>query len=150
MTPKPSEWPPASLDLPLLTALTFYCNPELDGARAQVETAEADVVTAGSRVNPSLNTGGGYSNNPESALVFHFDLVFTIEMAAERAVRILQAQKLAEAARTDSPMTDVMTGQKWPASVCSPPLCRGKASVRIGAGPRTPWALANAEFRLLH
>jgi len=101
VTPKPSEWPPASLDLPLVTALAFYYNPELDVARARVETAEAAVVTAGGRLNPSLNTGGGYSNNPESALVFHFDMAFTLETAAKRALRILQAQKLAEAARTE-------------------------------------------------
>lgn len=101
VTPKPPEWPPAWLDLPLVTAVAFYYNPELDVARARVETAEAAVVTAGGRVNPSLNTGGGYSDNPESALVFHFDLAFTIETAAKRALRILQAQKLAEAARTE-------------------------------------------------
>src|SRR5512136_2743721 len=76
VTPRPSGWPPDSLDLPLLTALAFYYNPELDVARARAKIAEAAVVTAGGRVNPSLNTGGGYSNNPESALVFRFDLVF--------------------------------------------------------------------------
>jgi outer membrane protein TolC len=101
VTPKPSEWPPASLDLPLVTALAFYYNTELDVARARVEIAEAAVVTAGGRVNLSLNTGGGYSNNPESALVFHFDVTFTIETAGKRALRTLQAQKLAEAARTE-------------------------------------------------
>ena len=101
VTPKPSEWPPAALDLPLATAVAFYYNPEIEVARARIETAEAAVVTAGGRVNPSLNTGGGYANNPDSALVFHFDLTFTIETAGKRALRVLQARKLAEAARTE-------------------------------------------------
>jgi len=98
---KPAAWPPASLDLPLLTALAFYYNPELDVARARVRAADAGVITAEGRINPSLSIGGGYSNDPESALLFRFVPTFTIETAGKRGYRILQARKLAAAARAE-------------------------------------------------
>ena len=43
--------------------------------------------------------GGGWTNSPESPLVFHFDPAITLETAGKRGWRILESEKLAEAAR---------------------------------------------------
>jgi cobalt-zinc-cadmium efflux system outer membrane protein len=94
-----TDWPPEKLGLRDLEAVALYYQPELDVARAQLRTAQAAVVTAKARPNPSLSTGGGWTNSPESALVFHFDPAFTVETAGKRGWRILESQKVAEAAR---------------------------------------------------
>jgi outer membrane protein TolC len=77
----------------------MYFSPELDVARAQFRTAQAAILTAKARPNPSLSVGGGWTNAPESPLVFHFDPAFTLETAGKRGWRILEAEKTAEAAR---------------------------------------------------
>ncbi len=82
-----------------LAAVALYFNADLDVARAQFRTAQAAVLTAKARPNPSLSAGAGWSNSPESPLVFHFDPAFTVETAGKRGWRILEAQKLAEATR---------------------------------------------------
>lgn len=96
---KRADWPPARLSLNDLAAVALYFNSDLDVARAQLRTAQAAVITARARPNPSLSVGGGWTNSPESPLVFHFDPAFTVETAGKRAWRTLEAQKLAEAAR---------------------------------------------------
>ncbi len=63
-----------------------------------MRTAEAAVITARGRPNPSVAAGAGWTNAPESPLVFHFEPALTLETAGKRAHRILQAQKVAEAA----------------------------------------------------
>ncbi len=105
--PGPSEWPPPKLGLPDLVLAGFYFSAELDAARARVEIAEAGIVTAGARPNPSVGIGGGYTNSPESPLVFRVSPSFTIETAGKRGYRILQAQSLAEAARLE------LAGTAW-------------------------------------
>jgi len=96
---KRADWPPARLSLNDLAAVALYFNSDLDVARAQLRTAQAAVITARARPNPSLSVGGGWTNAPESPLVFHFDPAFTVETAGKRAWRTLEAQILAEAAR---------------------------------------------------
>jgi cobalt-zinc-cadmium efflux system outer membrane protein len=96
---KRTDWPPALLKMNDLAAVALYFNSDLDVARAQLRTAQAAVITARARPNPSLSTGGGWTNSPESPLVFHFDPAFTVETAGKRAWRTLEAQKIAEAAR---------------------------------------------------
>ncbi len=49
------RWPPTAWDLRLLTLAAFYFNPTLDAARARVAAAEAAIVTAGARPNPSIS-----------------------------------------------------------------------------------------------
>ncbi|MGH9646709.1 MAG: TolC family protein [Bryobacteraceae bacterium] len=92
-------WPPASLSLNDLAAVALYFNADLDMARAQWRSAQAAVLTAKGRPNPSVSVGGGYTNAPESPLVFHFDPAFTLVTAGKRGWRILAAEKQAEAAR---------------------------------------------------
>src|SRR4029077_3973101 len=66
---KRADWPPAKLEMNDLAAAAFYFNSDLDVARAQLRTAEAAAFAAAARPNPSLSTGAGYTNSPESALV---------------------------------------------------------------------------------
>lgn len=94
-----SDWPPAQLRLNDLQAIALYFNSELDVARARMRTAQAAVITAKARPNPSLSTGGGYETAPESPLLFSFDPAFTVITAGKRAWRVLEAGKTAEAAR---------------------------------------------------
>lgn len=96
---KRADWPPERLGLSDLAAVALYFNSDLDLARAQLHTAQAAVITAKARPNPSLSLGGGWTNSPESPFVFHFDPAFTVETAGKRGWRALEAQKVAEAAR---------------------------------------------------
>lgn len=100
-TTQPAQWPPQSLTLLQLTLVGYYFSPELDAARARVELAEAGVVAAGARPNPAVSLGGGYSNSPESALVFHFLPSIPIETAHKRSYRILEAERQADAVRLE-------------------------------------------------
>jgi cobalt-zinc-cadmium efflux system outer membrane protein len=98
---KRADWPPAKLQLRDLYAVALYYSPELDVARAHLRTAQAGIVTANTRPNPSLAIGGGYTNAPESPLVFYFTPSVILETGGKRAIRTLEAGKLAEAARVD-------------------------------------------------
>ena len=97
--PQREAWPPPALDLDSLALVACYYHPELDAARARVRRAEAALITAGARPNPSLAAGGGYTNSPESPVVFRFEPGLLIETARKRSYRLLQAQKLLEAAK---------------------------------------------------
>jgi outer membrane protein, heavy metal efflux system len=94
-----TNWPPAVLDLDSLTLVAYFYQPDLDVARARAAAAEAAVITARQRVNPSVSGDAGYSKNPESVITYAATPTFTIETAGKRGYRTLQAEKLAEAAR---------------------------------------------------
>ena len=96
---KRTDWPPARLGLNDLSAVALYFNSDLDLARAQLRTAQAAIMTAEGRPNPSLSVGGGYESSPESPLLFSFSPAFTLITAGKRGWRILEAEKAAEAAR---------------------------------------------------
>jgi cobalt-zinc-cadmium efflux system outer membrane protein len=98
---KREEWPLKTFGLAELTLAGLYYNPELEIARARVEAADAAVISAGARPNPSIAIGGGYTNSPESPLVFRFLPGVPIETAGKRGYRILRAQQMAEAARLE-------------------------------------------------
>ena len=96
------EWPRRSWDLTGLTLAAFYYHPSLDVARAQVGVAEAGVITAGGRPNPTLSFSPEYAFNPDAGLspwVAGFNLDIPIETAGKRGYRIAQARLLTEAAR---------------------------------------------------
>src|SRR5579872_5427795 len=92
---------PGPIGLNDLVTAALRLHPDLDVARAQARVAEAAVLTAKARPNPSLSTGAGWTNSPESPLVFHFDPTLTLETAGKRGWRILEAEKSAEAARVE-------------------------------------------------
>lgn len=96
---KRADWPPAQVGLNDLGSMALYYNSDLDLARAKLRTAEAAVITAKARPNPSLSVGGGYESSPESPLLFNFDPALTVITAGKRAWRALEAEKTAEAAR---------------------------------------------------
>lgn len=94
-----SAWPPSRLTLPLLTSIAEYYSADLEVARAQVNAADAAVVTARQRINPSFAGDGGYSNQPDAPATYSGSLNFTIETAGKRGYRILQAQQNKAAAQ---------------------------------------------------
>ena len=92
-----ASWPPSSWDLQTLSLAALYFNPALDSARARVEEAEAAIVTAGGRPNPTFDISPGVP----SPYLFSLDLLFPIETAGKRGHRIQAASNLMEAARFD-------------------------------------------------
>lgn len=90
----PQTWSPAAL-----TLTAIYYSPDLRIARALLKNAEAAVITAGARPNPSFSIGPGHSGSPESPLFLESSFNFPIETAGKRGYRILQATREAESAR---------------------------------------------------
>ena len=98
------EWPRQSWDLSTLTLVAFYFHPRLDVARANVGVAEAGVITAGGRPNPSVSFAPEYAINPDAGLspwVLGLNFDIPIETAGKRGYRIALAKQLTEAARLD-------------------------------------------------
>lgn len=98
-SPTASQWPPSAFDLGTLTLVAFYYSPEMEVSRAQVGTAEAGILTAGARPNPTVGIGAGHSSSPESPFLFRFSFDLPFEMAGKRGHRIERAERLTEAAR---------------------------------------------------
>ena len=99
-------WPPhrapPGWTLPLLTLAAYYYHPSLEVARANWAEAQAAVVTAGGRPNPTLTLSPGYNFNAASGVTpwmpgVAFDL--PLETMGKRGLRVLRAQQSAEAAR---------------------------------------------------
>ena len=88
-------WPLKRWDLNTLTLAAYYFNPALEVERARVGTAEAAVVTAGARPNPTLSIVPGVP----SPYLFELDFSVPIETHGKRGIRIERAQNLSEAAR---------------------------------------------------
>ncbi len=89
-------------DLNSLTLAAFYFHPDLAVARAQWAVAQAGVVTAGARPNPSVSVSPGYDtqipNNPSPWIVpVTFDV--PLETAGKRGKRLAEAEQAAESAR---------------------------------------------------
>jgi outer membrane protein TolC len=87
------------LDPETLASVAIFFSPDLEAARARVASAEAAVITARQRINPSISGEGGYNRTPESVATYSVSPAFTIETAGKRGYRMLAAQKAAEAAR---------------------------------------------------
>jgi outer membrane protein TolC len=92
-----APWPPQTWDLGTLSLAAFYFNPTLEAARARVAEAQAAIVTAGARPNPSLSIAPGVP----SPYLFNLDLAVPIETAGKRGHRIESARSLERAARFD-------------------------------------------------
>ncbi len=96
------DWPRRSWDFAALTLAAFYYHPSLDVARAQIGVAEAGVITAGGRPNPTVSFVPQYNASALSGinpwtLGFNFDL--PIETAGKRGLRVTAAEHLSESAR---------------------------------------------------
>jgi cobalt-zinc-cadmium efflux system outer membrane protein len=97
-----SDWPLQTWNLDLLTLVAFYYSPELDVSRAHWSAADAAVVTAGMRPNPSLNIAPEFSTNSPSGVspwLPAISLDVPIETAGKRGHRMQEAQHLSESAR---------------------------------------------------
>jgi cobalt-zinc-cadmium efflux system outer membrane protein len=95
-------WPPRAWDFGLLTLAAYYYHPDLDVARARWEVAEAGIITAGARPNPSLRITPEFSTNPPSGVspwTVGPILDIPIETAGKRGYRIAQAQHLSSSSR---------------------------------------------------
>jgi outer membrane protein, heavy metal efflux system len=93
----PLPWPPKAWNLQTLSLAALYFNPTLDLARARVERADAAVVTAGARPNPTL----GVSPGIPSPYLLTLDFAVPIETAGKRGYRVQSARNLDQAARLD-------------------------------------------------
>ncbi len=92
--------PPAGpWDLTTLTLAAFYYHPDLDAARARITTAEAGLINAGARPNPSVGVAGGFADPAESPWLYGVTFDLPIETAGKRRYRIALAQHLTDAAR---------------------------------------------------
>jgi cobalt-zinc-cadmium efflux system outer membrane protein len=90
----PVTWPPPQWDLRLLTLAAFYFNPSLAVARAQVQTAEAGIVTARMRPNPVL----AFSPGVPSPYLIGLSLAFPVRTAGKRGYQIELAKSLSQVA----------------------------------------------------
>lgn len=96
-----ATWPPAQWDLPTLTLAAFYYNPALQTARARVAQAEAAIVTARARPNPTAGGDVGGETAPESPWIAGLVGSLPIETAGKRGRRITAAERKADVARWD-------------------------------------------------
>src|ERR1017187_4947397 len=96
-----STWPAAKWGFEMLTLAAFYYQPSLDVARAVWAEAQAGIVTAGARPNPSVGFTPQYVFNPagEPPWVATLNLDWPIETGGKRGARVAQARHLSESAR---------------------------------------------------
>jgi len=97
-----STCPPAQWDLASLTLAGFFYSPDLAVAEARLNAAQAAIITAGQRPNPTIGIGPAYTPSAAPALapwaIGAAELNFPIETAGKRGYRIAQAERLADAA----------------------------------------------------
>lgn len=97
-----TPWPPERWDLAMLTLAAFYYQPDLDVARAEWGVAEAGVITAGQRPNPSFDFIPGFNADAAGGIspwTLGLSLDIPIETAGKRGYRISRARHLSDAAR---------------------------------------------------
>ena len=101
LTGELNTWPAAKWDFEMLTLAAFYYHPSLDLARAVWAEAQAGIVTAGARPNPTIGfTPQHIFNSPgEPPWVAALNLDWPIETAGKRGARVAQAKHLSESAR---------------------------------------------------
>ncbi len=90
-----SLWPIPTWDFNQLALAAYYFNPRMQVARAQAEAADAAIITAGARPNPSLSVAPGVP----SPYLFGLDLLFPVVTAGKRRIQIEQAKALSAAAQ---------------------------------------------------
>lgn len=91
------RWPPGTWDLNTLTLAAYYFSPQLQVARAGVAVAQARVVAAGERPNPTIALSPGIP----SPWLFNLSFLFPVQTAGKRGYQIAQAKLQTEMARID-------------------------------------------------
>jgi outer membrane protein TolC len=97
-----TDWPLKSWNLELLTWVAFYYSPELDVVRARWSAANAGIITARTRPNPSLTVTPEYATNTSAGVLPWLPMIaldVPIETAGKRSHRVAQAHQLSESAR---------------------------------------------------
>lgn len=94
-----TSWPLAEWSLADLTLAAFYYNPALAIARKRLSEAEAAIVTASARPNPSVRANLGGETAPESPWIAGLGFSLPIETAGKRRHRITEAERLTDVAR---------------------------------------------------
>lgn len=94
-----APWPPTTWNLRDLTLAAFYYNPALQVGRTRVAEADAAIITAGEKPNPTVSADIGGETSPESPWLAGVGFSLPIETAGKRAYRITEAQRLADVAR---------------------------------------------------
>ncbi|MDA8085081.1 MAG: TolC family protein [Nitrospiraceae bacterium] len=106
-------WPPASWDFSMLALAAAYYSPSLDVMRAKWGMAQAAVITAGGRPNPSASFfGEHHSSTPGGISPWTWGISFSIpiETAGKRGYRIRKAKHLSAAAQLN---IDETAWQVW-------------------------------------
>ncbi len=101
---KETEIPFASWGINELTASALFHHTKLDIAKAQLGLANAQLETAGHKQNPTLNASLARSNQANGDIrpwSYGLSVEIPIETAGKRAIRLEEAQHLAEVARID-------------------------------------------------
>jgi outer membrane protein TolC len=95
-------WPSQTWDIDRLTLAAIYYHPVLALARAQAESMDAAITTAGQRPNPSITVTPTWVRNLATAAVpwiLASSINIPIETAGKRDFRIAKAEHLTDAAR---------------------------------------------------
>jgi outer membrane protein, heavy metal efflux system len=96
-------WPAKTWDMMMLTLTALYYHPDMDLARARWAVAEAAVITAGQRPNPTVGMSAThvFTGVPSGVFPWALGLSFDIpiETAGKRGYRIAQARQLSRAAQ---------------------------------------------------
>lgn len=98
------DLPFATWGLSELTLCALYHHTKLDVAKAQLALANAAVNTANQKQNPALVGRAAHSNqanDDKSPWAFGLEMGIPIETGNKRAIKVEEAQHLAEAARFD-------------------------------------------------
>lgn len=84
-----------------LTRAAFHFHPSLAEARAEVAAADAAIITAGQRPNPSATFAPEYdfTTGSPTPWIWGLSVEIPIETAGKRAIRVLKARAEANAAR---------------------------------------------------
>lgn len=96
-----TDWPPAQWNLADLTLAAFYYNPSLQVARERVAEANAAIITAHERPNPTLSGKIGGETAIETPWLASLGFSVPIETAGKRKYRTAEAEKLADVAQWD-------------------------------------------------
>lgn len=97
-----TNWPPAAWDLRLFTLTAFYYHADVEVARAKLAAAQAALVTAGARPNPTAGFSPTYNADAAGGVspwMLGFTLDVPIETAGKRGYRVAEAQHAANSAR---------------------------------------------------
>ncbi|MDB6026234.1 MAG: Outer rane efflux protein [Verrucomicrobiales bacterium] len=97
-----TTWPLPSWSFEQLALAAYFYHPNMEVARAQWRTAEAVVLTAGGRPNPTVSLTPGFNSDAANGVspwmpVVSFDI--PIETAHKRDFRIAVAQSLSHSAK---------------------------------------------------